>query len=148
MARLRHNRMAISCACQPNRRNTGCIARKHPEPALPAPHSKAGQPRNYSWKRLPSTGPAIRQANNGAYAFVLSGGSYVRRLQAFRTFGGLEFDGLTLGQRLETFIRNSRVMYEYIFTAVFRSEKSETFAIVKPLHCTKIHNNDLLIITH
>ncbi len=56
--------------------------------------------------------------------------------QTFRSFLHLELHLLAFTKRAKSFHLNFGLMHEDIFAAVFGRNKSETFAIIEPLHMT------------
>jgi len=61
--------------------------------------------------------------------------SDVRRLQAFRSASDLEFNRLTLVERLVPFGLNGRKVYENILAGLALNE-SESLTGVEPFHCS------------
>src|SRR5712692_6661024 len=80
-----------------------------------------------------SPGPAFRcdPTGSGDLADVL-------RLQALRTLGDIELDGVTLGETAETVRLDRREVDEHIRTRLLR-DKAEALRVVEPLHLSLSH---------
>src|SRR3569623_975106 len=68
-----------------------------------------------------------------------------------QAFGSrLDFEGAVLhfDQDAETITLNSAEMHKYVFSAVFLRDKTITFSIIEPLHCTSTHRNYLIPLRH
>lgn len=64
---------------------------------------------------------------------------YVYGLIAFGALSHFELNFLTLFKRFIAGSVNSRMMYEYILSAIFTGHEAITLSIVKPLHCSCFH---------
>ena len=64
-------------------------------------------------------------------------------LQALRTLLDIKVYCLTFNQGLEAVAGNCGKMYEYIFAAISRGDKTKTLGIVKPFNCTCSHETYL-----
>ncbi len=56
--------------------------------------------------------------------------------RAFGTVSDFELYALTFSQSFETVGLDCREVYEYIFAAIFRSNETESFGLIKPLNVT------------
>ncbi len=63
---------------------------------------------------------------------------HICRLESLRTLDDIEFDLITLGQRLEAIALDCRKMHEYVFSAVLLDE-TKALGVVEPLHSTVSH---------
>jgi hypothetical protein len=61
---------------------------------------------------------------------------YVCSRRAFGTVSDFELYALTFSQSFETVGLDCREVYEYIFAAIFRSNETESFGLIKPLNVT------------
>lgn len=68
------------------------------------------------------------------------GDLYVFRLPAFRSLYNIELDRLTLFEGAESVTLNRRVMNEHV-VAIGTADESEALGIVKPFHCSLLHNH-------
>src|SRR5712692_986704 len=86
-----------------------------------------------------SPGPAFRcdPTGSGDLADVL-------RLQALRTLGDIELDGVTLGETAETVRLDRREVDEHIRTRLLR-DKAEALRVVEPLHLSLCHTEKPLL---
>ena len=68
------------------------------------------------------------------------GDLYVFRLPAFRPLYNIKLDRLTLFQGAESVALNGGVMNEHV-VAIGAADESEALGIVKPFHCSLLHNH-------
>lgn|SRR5215813_8914591 len=68
----------------------------------------------------------------------------VHGLRAFLSLLGLVFYVVAFLQGAEAAGLNRRLMHKQILAAVIRSDESEAFLIVKPLHCSSCHSSPFL----
>jgi len=61
---------------------------------------------------------------------------YVCSRWAFGTVSDFELYTLAFGQSFETVGLDCREVYEYIFAAIFRSNETKAFGLIKPLNVT------------
>ena len=68
------------------------------------------------------------------------GNLYVFGLPAFRSLDNIKLDRLTLFEGAESVTLNGRVMNEHV-VAIGSADESEALGIVKPFHCSLLHNH-------
>jgi len=61
---------------------------------------------------------------------------YVSSRRAFGTVSDFKLYALTFSQSFETIALDCREVYEHVFAAIFRSNETESFGLIKPLNVT------------
>src|SRR5699024_4398788 len=61
---------------------------------------------------------------------------YVCSRRAFGTVSDFELYALTFSKSFKTISLDCREVYEHVFAAVFRSNETESFGLIKPLNVT------------
>jgi len=129
---------------------------RHPEPfaslnrhALPALTVRLLNSENRAYPRLPiqentHCRNSLTKMKRLIFLKSVRGpAGYIHRLRTFGTFGDIELNTLTLGERPKSVALNRRVMHKDIFPIIHRDE-SVPFDLIEPLDLTIGHTLTLL----